>query len=130
MKVIFEGSRADVIAEVEHFIHTFHRAGVEPKETKPATKRKTTKKAEAPKEPEAPKAGSRRKTAKPPAPADDGDDEINDADLSKAASEAAQVITPGGVQEILDQFGCALRELDQSQRQEFLDLVKTAVEEA
>lgn len=55
-------------------------------------------------------------------------EEITDADLSKAASEAARTITPKGVVEVLKMFSVSyLGDLDQAQRREFIDLLNEAV---
>lgn len=59
------------------------------------------------------------------------DDGFTDEDLTKAASEAADTITPAKVKEILDQFGVGfVGELDGDNRAEFIDLLDTAVKEA
>ena len=56
------------------------------------------------------------------APAEEVSDEISDADVSRAASQAAEVITPQEVTAVLESFGVAsVGELDQAQRREFLD---------
>ncbi len=53
---------------------------------------------------------------------------FTDADMAKAASAAAQAITPPAVKEILGQFGVAFTgQLDQGQRAEFIDLLDAAV---
>lgn len=58
-------------------------------------------------------------------------DEITDRDVSKAASEGAQELTPAAVRGILDQFGVAnVGDLDQSQRCEFIDMVDQAIVDA
>ena len=58
-------------------------------------------------------------------------DEITDRDVSKAASEGAQYLTPAAVRGILDQFGVAnVGDLDQPQRREFIDMVEQAVEDS
>lgn len=63
--------------------------------------------------------------------AEDQDDGFTDEDLTKAASEAADAITPAKVKEILDQFGVGfVGELDGDSRAEFIDLLDTAVKEA
>jgi len=131
MKISFEGSIADITVEALGFFNSVAIA-VAADEPKPA---KTKAKA-APKE-EAPKVSSRRKGngAAEPAPAEEAaeeetGDEITDADLSKAASEAARVISPPEVTAVIDQFGVGhMREMDQPQRREFLDLLKGKVAE-
>lgn len=57
------------------------------------------------------------------------DDEITDADLSKACSAAARVILPKGVMEILGEFGVEnSQSIAQKDRREFLDALKEASE--
>lgn len=55
-------------------------------------------------------------------PPEDAEGNISDADVTKAASHAAQKITPRVVKEILAEFGTAnTADLDQEQRQEFVE---------
>ena len=57
-----------------------------------------------------------------PSEADNAKLEIADADLSKAASDAARVITPAKVMDKLEEFGVSgVGEIKGAQRQEFLD---------
>lgn len=59
------------------------------------------------------------------------EDEITDRDVSKAASDGAQELTPAAVRSILDQFAVAnVGDLDQGQRREFIDMVEKAVEDS
>jgi hypothetical protein len=62
------------------------------------------------------------------APKEEGEVTISDADLSLAASNAAQVILPKGVTAILEEFGVDdVSKLEGDQRQEFLDQTKEAI---
>ncbi len=57
------------------------------------------------------------------------DEGISDSDMLKAASEAAAVITPATVTEILEEFGVSgVADIAQDQRQEFLDMLKSEIE--
>lgn len=56
---------------------------------------------------------------------------LTDADVAKAASAAAAVLTPKVVKDVLKQFGTAsVNDLDQNQRREFVDLLDEKVEAA
>lgn len=56
---------------------------------------------------------------------------ISDADLTKACSEAARVLTPKVVQEILGEFGVKMaNEIKPDDRREFLDLLDKEVKDA
>lgn len=78
---------------------------------------------------EKPKKGSRRKlvndlVGKPPPLklVDVSDDMIEDRDVSKAASDAAMVLTTTVVTKVMDEFGVShVGDLDQGQRREFID---------
>ena len=78
-----------------------------------------------------PKPKRHRFTGKQGSSHGDTVDEITDRDVSKAASDGAQELTPAAVRGILDQFGVAnVGDLDQEQRCEFIDMVEQAVEDA
>lgn len=101
-------------------------------EDKEEPKVKAKKKKAAPKKSSA-KPSSRRKGNGPAAAAtsvgENVGDEITDQDVSKAASAAAQVITPKGVKDVLKEFGVAgVQELDQGQRREFIDNLNGKIE--
>lgn len=54
---------------------------------------------------------------------------ISDADLSKAASQAAEIISPETVMEILGEFGVTeVNKIAQELRQEFLDILNSEIE--
>ena len=74
---------------------------------------------------EAPAPTSRRRgAAKPAEPVEAPVDNITNADLAKAASEAAERIDTGAVAGILEQFGVTrIDQLYETQRREFLDAV-------
>lgn len=56
---------------------------------------------------------------------------LTDADLSKAASQAALVLGPEGVKSVLSEFGVKkLNELDEKQRQSFFNALKEDLEKA
>ncbi len=90
---------------------------------------------------DAPPAGRRRRGSRKGSPisADAGqsedpvdspppEDEITDRDVSKAASEGAQELTPAIVREVLDQFGVGnVADLDQGQRREFIDMIDAEI---
>ena len=60
---------------------------------------------------------------------DDISSEITDADLAKAASIAAEAITPAKVMAVLEQFGVGdVSQLKGEDRREFLDLLDEEVE--
>ena len=53
--------------------------------------------------------------------------DINDEDLTKATSQAAQELGPDAVMDVLEQFGVAeIRDLDQGQRAEFVTQLQEA----
>lgn len=57
--------------------------------------------------------------------------EISDGDVAKAASSAAQVLTPKVVQEVKGEYGVNnVQELDQDQRRSFIDQLNAKLEEA
>ncbi len=59
------------------------------------------------------------------------DEELTDADMAKVASEAARVLTPNVVTEVLEQFGVRfVGDLDQEQRRELVDLLKDKIDSA
>lgn len=79
----------------------------------------------------APAGGRRKKNAKKTAssPSEPEKSEITDADVAKAASAAAEKLTPKGVTEILDQFSVDnVGALNQEQRREFIDQLDAKVE--
>ncbi len=80
----------------------------------------------------APAVERKGRRTKDVSPAEQGTaDEITDRDVSKAASEGAQDISPKAVRGILDQFAVSnVADLDQGQRREFIDLIRDAIEEA
>ena len=134
MKVTFKGENtAALVWEIGVFLDELEKYGstgetpapVKVKEDKPKGRRKAAP--EKQEEPEA-KPSSRRKGRAEPVEKEEGG--ITDADLSKAASEAAMAVPPDAVKEIISQFGVEdMRKLDQGQRREFLDLLKDAVKE-
>ena len=61
----------------------------------------------------------------------DGDEDLTDADMAKAASEAARVLTPKVVMDILQEFGVGVvNDIPQGERQEFVELLKGEVDRA
>ncbi len=49
--------------------------------------------------------------------------------MAKAASEAARVLTPNVVKDVLEQFGAGfVGDLSQEQRREFVDLLKDKID--
>ncbi len=56
------------------------------------------------------------------------DTDISDSDLRKAASEAAEVITPDGVTEMIAEFGADnVKDIPQAQRKEFIEYLNDEV---
>lgn len=56
---------------------------------------------------------------------EDSSDSITDADVAKAASEAARELTPAVVLSVLEEFGVGnVAELSQEQRREFMDSLR------
>ena len=75
-------------------------------------------------EPAAPATSRRRPAGSEPAG-------VSDADLSKAASEAAAVVGAAEVMALLDEFGVSkVNELPQGERREFIGLLADVVEKA
>lgn len=145
MKIMFEGSVQDILAEVAEYAvlnSAIPRELIQPKgrpddmvtheeaqelaAEKPKRRSRKSKAETAEAEPEAEEKPKRRSRKKADA------DEISDIDLTKAASDAAEVLTPAGVMEILEQFAVgSVNELDrQVDRRKFLNLLKAAIEEA
>lgn len=92
---------------------------------------------EAPAEEEAPKRRRGRPKKEEAAPAeeapaeDEGDEEITDIQLAKAASTAAKATDAGTVTACLDEFGVTkVNELEQEDRQTFLDTLEIMVANA
>ena len=73
---------------------------------------------------------SRRASKKSEASASSpSDEELTDADVAMAASDAARVLTPKVVTETLEEFGVAyIGDLDQPQRREFIALLKDKID--
>lgn len=78
-----------------------------------------------------PEAAPRRRRGRPSKSEAEAEAEITDVDLTKAATNAAEVLSPKGVDAVLDEFGVAtLGDLKQDQRQEFLEFLDAAVDKA
>lgn len=101
-------------------------ASVEPRRGRGARSERGSRdetKADAP----AGRASSRRRAN----PEEKETSKIKDSDLAKAASEAASVVGPAVVTEVLEEFNVEkVYELAPEVRQEFLDVLKTLVAEA
>lgn len=104
-----------------------------------SSRRKSSAKAKPKPEPEAKepekKSTSRRKGSAPAKAAtkvvQNTGDEISDADVAKAASNAAQVLTPAVVKAVLEEYGVGgVQELEQGQRREFIDQLNGLLAEA
>ncbi len=94
-------------------------------DTPKRTRARRSKSDEAPAEEDKPK-GRKRSSRKSSKKEDAG---ISDADMTKGASEAADIITPAIVTEIMTEYGVAsVDEIKQSERQEFLDQLQTEID--
>tara|TARA_R110000787_G_scaffold97868_3_gene201604 strand:- start:4574 stop:5002 length:429 start_codon:yes stop_codon:yes gene_type:complete len=141
MKISFEGEVADVVTEVIAFL-TYIAAeavvtdqpipDIEPEE-KP--KRRDRPRKEEPvaetssQDPEAEPVEEEKPTRRRGRPKTNGAaaPDISDADVAKAASQAASRITPKAVTAVLEEFGVGtVNDLDQAQRQEFMDRLDAA----
>ncbi len=68
-----------------------------------------------------PASEAKAKTTKSPSKKKDKKDEVSDEDLTKSASQAAALLGPPAVMDILDEFAVdEVRDLSQAQRKEFL----------
>ena len=88
---------------------------------------------EKPLEPDTAKSSRRKGNSKlqPTAIGQNLDEEITDADLMKAASSAAQVLTPKEVQLIVENSGVqAVGELPQEERRGFINVLNTVLSKA
>lgn len=100
---------------------------------KPASGRRRGRPSSASKEDAGGTSSRRRRGRAAKQPDEQGDaskDAIKDRDLTKAASEAALVITPDGVNDIMTSFEVSdLKDIPPEQRRDFLDKLDAAVNE-
>ena len=144
MKITFEDSTVEgIVAQMNDFLQSFGIArataaladdAMENITYEAPVKEEAKLQAEIKEEIEKPKTSRRkgkRKAAAKPAEEAVAEDQISDADVAKAASAAAPVITPKAVKEVLGAFGVStVNDLSQTQRRDFIDNLATQVADA